>query len=77
MCSFSQHTLASPDVMTYRPVQMHKHVTIIISQWLSNAALIVSTSPLNNIVVVWLLPDVLSRSGLDHNPDLQLLCALK
>lgn len=66
VCSFSQHTLPSPDVMSYWPataqLQLHSRatVTFTVSWWLRRV-----------------LPDVLARTGLHHDPHLQLLCALQ
>lgn len=72
MCPFSQNTLPSPDVMTYWPEQTCYTLYL---QECFNKALKEMTH--FTFFYLFFLPDVLSRPSLDHNPHLQLLCALK
>lgn len=69
VCSFSQHTLPAPDVMSYWSI--HTHTPIIKSNFWDIIIYIVDC--LGRCV----LPDVLSGPGLHHDPHLQLLCALQ
>lgn len=69
--SFGQHTLPSPDVMSYWPIHTHIHTPVIMSNFWGIIIFIVDRLECR------VLPDVLSGPGLHHDPHLQLLCALQ